>query len=72
MDNELLNLQGEELRQKLLQSKNPEEIDDLVNLFNLNIKKKEIIRADIYSDLQDKVTDQIGKRIENNYLFYFL
>ena len=66
MKEELLNLDSEGLRQKLLQSKNPDEINDIVQLFNMNLKKRELIRADVYSELQDKVTDQIGKRIEKN------
>ena len=66
MKDELLSLDDKELRDKLLQSKDPVEINDIVQLFNMNLKKKELIRADIYSELQDKVTDQIGKRIEKN------
>ena len=66
MKDELLSLDDKELRDKLLQSKDPTEINDIVQLFNMNLKKKELIRADIYSELQDKVTDQIGKRIEKN------
>ena len=57
MKEELLNLDSEGLRQKLLQSKNPDEINDIVQLFNMNLKKRELIRADVYSELQDKVTD---------------
>ena len=57
MKEELLNLDSEGLRQKLLQSKNPNEINDIVQLFNMNLKKRELIRADVYSELQDKVTD---------------
>lgn len=35
-------------------------------MFNLNLKKKEVIRADVLSDLQDKLAEQIGKRVEQN------
>ena len=66
MSNELIDLSSQQLRDKLINSKNPDEIDDIVKIFNLNLKKRELIRADIYSELQDKVTDQIGKRIEKN------
>ena len=40
-------------------------LKDLINLFNLNIKKKEILRKNTLSELQDQTINQIQKRIEN-------
>ena len=51
MSNELIDLSSQQLRDKLINSKNPDEIDDIVKIFNLNLKKRELIRADIYSEL---------------------
>ena len=41
-----------------------EKLKTLINLFNVNIKKKEILRKETLSDLQDKVIDQIQQRID--------
>lgn len=51
MANELIDCSDEELRQKLKSSHNPDEIKNIVQLFNSNLRKKELIRADILSDL---------------------
>jgi len=51
MDDQLLNLSVEDLRNKLLSTTDNQELTDLVSLFNLNLKKKEIVRADVLSDL---------------------
>ena len=42
-----------------------EKLKNLINLFNLNIKKKEILRKNTLSELQDQTINQIQKRIEN-------
>ena len=63
---EAVNLTDKDLNTALIESKDPNEIQDLVKLFDLNLKKKELIRASILSDLQDKIVEQAGKRIEKN------
>jgi len=42
---------SKDLRNKLLSTTDNQELTDLVSLFNLNLKKKEIVRADVLSDL---------------------
>ena len=64
--NELIKLDNVELRDKLKNSMNQEELSEIINIFNVNLQKKEIIRADIFSDLQNKIVDQISKRIDAN------
>lgn len=54
---ELIKLDNVQLRDKLAKSTNQEELSEIVNIFNANLKKKELIRADIFSDLQDKIAD---------------
>ena len=66
MKDELLALSVQDLRQKLLSSKNSDEIKDIVQLFNLQLRKKEIIRADVLSELQDQIAIQMQKRINTN------
>lgn len=63
---DLLNMNPQDLRDRLLQTQDSSEFNDLISIFNLNLKKKEIIRADVLSDLQDKLADQMGRRVENN------
>lgn len=65
-EDELMQLSPQDLRGKLMQSTTSDEVDYIISLFNLNLKKKEVIRADVLSDLQDKLAEQIGKRVENN------
>ena len=54
----------DELEQKLVDETDIDELKNIINLFNLNIKKKDILRTSKLSDLQDKETEQIEKRIE--------
>lgn len=56
----------DELEQRLIQETDIDELKNVINLFNLNIKKKDIIRTNKLSDLQDLVTSQIGERLEKN------
>ena len=43
-----------------------DKLKNLIDLFNVNIKKKEILRKQTLSQLQDKVLYQVQRRIENN------
>lgn len=56
----------EELATQLLQEENVDEIKNIIDLFNLNIKKKDVIRISRLNDLQDKVYEQLDKRITFN------
>lgn len=68
MDNnrEELSLQTpiEDLEKRLLSENDTNEIKNIVELFNLNIQKKNIIRVNKLNNLQDKVYNQIEKRLE--------
>lgn len=52
------------LEQLLLSEDNVDELKNIIELFNLNIKKKDILRANKLSDVQDKISDQIATRID--------
>ena len=56
----------DELESKILEETDLDRLDDLVDLFNINLKKKDIIRAGKLNDLQDKITRQIENRIDKN------
>lgn len=48
---------------KIVNSDSPEEIDDLIKLFNLNQTKKEIVRIEKLNNILDNVTDEISGRL---------
>lgn len=48
----------------IIKEKNPEELKDLTNLFNMNQAKKSIERANKYSKLLDNVVDKMSERVE--------
>lgn len=54
------------LEEKILQETDSDKLDEAINLFNLYIRKKDIVRAGKLNELQDKITEHIGQRIENN------
>lgn len=56
----------EELEDKLLQEKDIDNVKNIIDIFNLNIKKKNVIRANKLAELQDSISEQMQKRIESN------
>lgn len=67
-DNEisLLETPISELEDKLLNEYNSDEVKNIIDIFNLNLKKKNVIRTAKLSELQDKISDQMEQRIEKN------
>lgn len=61
-----LNTPVKDLEKKLLQENNIDNMKNIVELFNLNIKKKDIIRVNRLNDLQDKITNQIEERLDKH------
>lgn len=53
-----------ELESRLMEESDTEELKKIINLFNLNIKKKDILRAGKLSELQDNVVNEMILRIE--------
>lgn len=51
------------LEEKMIEEENIDELKSIINMFNLNIQKKNIIRAGKLSELQDKITEQMEERI---------
>ena len=61
-----LNTPIEELEDRLMNEQDEDAVKDIIDLFNLNIQKKNIVRTAKLSELQDLISEQIGKRIEKN------
>lgn len=59
-----VNTPVDKLEKQLLKETDPENIKQIVELFNLNLQKKNIIRNAKLSDVQDKVVNQITERID--------
>ena len=59
--NEVMNMP---LEQKILNEESVDELQNLIDLFNLNLKKKDIVRSAKLSEMQDKIVDQMSERIE--------
>lgn len=51
------------LEKQLIKEENIDDINRIVDLFNVNLQKKNIIRSAKLSDVQDKVVEQILQRI---------
>jgi len=52
------------IEQKILNEDDPQELQELIDIFNLNLKKKDIIRSAKLSEVQDKIVEQMSKRVE--------
>ena len=62
---ELVN-QEDNLEDKLINELDADEVKNIIDLFNLNIKKKNVIRANKLSELQDSISNQMIERVEKN------
>ena len=54
----------EELEENILSSEDPDELSDIVELFNLNLQKRNIIRNKKLNDIQDEVVDKMLQKIK--------
>lgn len=52
------------LEQRLLTESNIDEMNEIVELFNVNLQKKNIIRSAKLSEVQDKVVQQMADRLD--------
>lgn len=54
----------EELTEEILKASDMSSLNDIVDIFNVNLKKKDIIRAQKLSEVQDKVVQQMYDRMD--------
>lgn len=60
-----LDLESKQIVDGLMTETDVDKTKDLVHLFNINQSKKNVIRAMKYSNLLDKISEQMASRIEN-------
>lgn len=53
-----------ELEAKLLSAETNDDIKQIIDIFNLNLKKRDVIRASKLEDLQDLISEQMKLRLE--------
>lgn len=61
--NSKLDIDNQTLIEKIIDESDSKEVKDLVNQFNLNHTKKQIVRSAIFDQLLDHITDQMQERI---------
>ena len=61
-----LSTSSEELENRLLSETDVDNLQDIINIFNLNIKRKDILRINKLSDLQDVIFNQMNDRLQTN------
>ena len=53
-------------KESLQQSTEAQELQKILNIFNLNLKKKELLRVEKLNDLQDALLNQAAQRVEKH------
>ena len=64
IDINLIDKTSDDLSNKLINESDADKIKNIVDLFNLNQAKKEILRVDSYNKLVDKLVDQMSLRLD--------
>lgn len=64
-DNLSLTTPIDDLENKILNSTEAEDLVEIIDLFNLNLQKRNIIRNKKLSDVQDKVVERMLEKIQN-------
>lgn len=51
---------------QLRDANDKDDLEQIINIFNLNLKKKELLRLSKLSNLQDSITDQVEQRLRKH------
>ena len=54
----------EDMVDSILEETDIDDLNDIIKLFNINLKKRNLIRSSKLSEVQDKVVEQIATRVE--------
>lgn len=55
----------DELEDEILTSEDADELSDIIDIFNLNLQKRNLIRNKKLNDIQDKVVERMLEKIES-------
>ena len=55
----------EDMVDSILEETDLDDLNDIIKLFNINLKKRNLIRSSKLSEVQDKVVEQIASRVED-------
>lgn len=58
-------LKEQDITEKFLTETDPKELQTIVDMFNLNIKKKNMLRTTRISEIQDSIVSQIFQRVNS-------
>lgn len=58
-------LKEQDITEKFLAETDPKELQTIVDMFNLNIKKKNMLRTTRISEIQDNIISQIFQRVSS-------
>lgn len=54
----------EDITRRILEEEDPDELKEIISVFNIHMKKKDLARVSKLSTLQDKISDQMEKRLD--------
>ena len=55
----------EEIIDSILEETDIDDLNDIIKLFNINLKKRNLVRSSKLSEVQDKVVEQMATRVED-------
>lgn len=55
----------DDMLDSIMKEEDLDNLKDIIKLFNLNMKKRDILRSSKLSEVQDKVVEQIAARVED-------
>lgn len=55
----------EDMVDSILEETDVDDLNDIIKLFNINLKKRNLIRSSKLSEVQDKVVEQMAARVED-------
>lgn len=64
-ENLSLTTEPDDMLDSIMKEEDLDNLKDIIKLFNLNMKKRDILRSSKLSEVQDKVVEQIAARVED-------
>lgn len=64
-DNLSLTTSTQDIEKQLLEEEDLDTLNDVISLFNISLKKKNLVRSSKLSEVQDKIVNQIAARVDD-------